>query len=146
MSEIEMIVSMSIATIRSIVVGPSTSRMTPSDMAPKMRAAATWTMDSAKDVLQMPFERSDDRVCRRVGVDAVDIEQVDEERVAPQFHHERARRQRDRIGKCQSADRRFEAGADLDDARLDIDPRRIDVAHHGDVGLDELDEERRAVE
>ena len=90
--------------------------------------------DLAKDLLQMFLERAGDQPRRFVRIGGLDVEPVDEQRVALDVDDQRTGRQRDRIGKRQSADRRFQRGLDLDDAWREIDARRIDIAQHIDVG------------
>ena len=53
-------------------------------------------------------------------------------------HDERTRRQRNRIGQRQPADRRPESNVDFHDARTDVDAWSIDIAQHLDVGLHHL--------
>ena len=60
--------------------------------------------------------------------------------------HERPRRQRDGIRKRQPAEGTFQPGLDLDDAGPDIDARRIDVAHHVDIGAHKFDSEDAGVQ
>src|SRR5579864_9827582 len=98
-----MTVSMSMATTRSIRVLPSTRRMTPNRIAKKISTAAISSMISAKDLLQMLFERRDERLCCGIDVGRLDVQPVDEQDVALKIHHKRARRECDRIGQRQPA-------------------------------------------
>src|SRR4051794_15435083 len=114
-----MTVSMSTATIRSTTVRPMTSRMMLIRMASPIRPPASLTMVSAKDLLQMALERARQRLRGDFDIGRADVEPVDQKGLFIQLQDQRARRERDRVGKRQPADRRAQSGAHPHDAGPD---------------------------
>src|ERR1700722_14554055 len=121
----EMTVSISTAATRSTMVRPRMRRRTPNTIPKKIRTAAAKRKRSAKGLLQICFERAGDDACGFVRIGGFHVEPMDEQHVVLDVEHERPRRQRDRIGKREPAERTFQPGLDLDDARPDIDARRV---------------------
>src|SRR5262245_25999223 len=121
---------MSTAAMRSTTVCPRIRRKTPIAMPSEMRTAATIRMISAKRLLQVSFEWTGDQRGCFVRVSCLHIETMDEQAVAIDVDHERSRRKSNRIRERQPSDRGFELGLDPDNPGIDLDARRIDVAHH----------------
>src|SRR6185437_2401240 len=119
-----MTVSISIATTRSISVLPITRRITPNRIAANISTAAIRSMISAKDFLQMLFERRDESFGGSVDIGRLHVEPVNEQDVVANIHHQRTGRELNRIGQREPAERRLQTGAHLDDAGLDVDARR----------------------
>src|SRR5688500_889566 len=116
--EMETTVSISTAATRSTTVCPTTSRITPNTMLKKIRTAAMSKMESAKDVLQMLFERTGNDAARLVWIGRLDVQPVNEKRVVLDVDDQRSRSQRDGVRERETADRRLQSGLDLDDARF----------------------------
>src|SRR6476620_7376045 len=90
--EMEMIVSMSTAAMRSMTVGPRTSRSTPKPTPIKMRTAAAMRMYSAKGSLQVIFEGTGNDPGGFVGVDGLNVETMNDKAIFGDIKHERPRR------------------------------------------------------
>src|SRR5215510_1270322 len=138
-------VSMSTAATRSTTVRPSTRRRTPNTIPKEIRTAAATSNASAKGLPQMFLERPGDGARRLFGIGRLHVEPVDEEAVPVDVDNQRSGRQRNRVRKRESADGRLELGFDSDDAGTDVDPGRIDIAHHVDGRSDKFDQKDASV-
>src|SRR6476660_6878012 len=104
----ETTVNMSTAATRSTTVRPRTRRTTPNMIPKQIRTAAIKRMTSAKDLLQVPFERAGNDARGFVRIGGLEVEPMNEQRVVLHIQHERPRRQRDGIRQRQPADWRLQ--------------------------------------
>ena len=86
MSEIEITVSMSMATTLSTTVLPMTSRTTPHMMLRKINAPAICRMMSAKDFSQVFLEWPCDHLGCKFRIDGLHIEPMNEQRIVFDRH------------------------------------------------------------
>src|SRR5262245_44794130 len=121
---------MSTAATRSTTVRPRISRSTPSATPRKIRIAATMRIVSAKCLLQMFLEWTGDGAGCLVCICCFYVEPMNEEIVVFDVDHQRSRGKGDGVRKGQSPHWSLQFCLDPDDAGLDVNARRKNIAHH----------------